>query len=85
MTLKSLEGQIKRAREGVPVWGKLPYGRTWLKESGWDVDTAKQQMIQHAAQDFLIGETITELEKDTGLSARQLLKLFGGGRETLGR
>ena len=80
MAEKSIRSKIELARQGKPGVGSLPYGRTYDKKTEeWGVDPVKQELIQRAARRFLEGATMTQLERETDLSARKLYKIFGGG------
>lgn len=72
---KSLDSKIKRANDGLPVCGKLPFGRTFDRQAGkWGVDPAKQALIQAIAKRYLAGESLPALALEHGLSVSNLTK-----------
>jgi site-specific DNA recombinase len=78
---KSIRSKIKKAQEGKPSVGNLPWGRTYDKDTQqWGVDAEKAKMIREAARDFVSGTvTMAQLEARTGLVFTQLYDLFRGG------
>jgi DNA invertase Pin-like site-specific DNA recombinase len=60
----SLEVRIKRARDGRPTSGKLPFGRTYSVKGGWGVDPDKHDMIRDVAERYLAGESLPDLAKE---------------------
>jgi len=75
---KSINSRIERARQGRPSSsGKLPYGRTWSEEAGWDTDPNAKQKINAAAQEYLstnIG--FEELGRKYGMNGSNLHKVL---------
>jgi DNA invertase Pin-like site-specific DNA recombinase len=58
-TKKSFESRIERAKRGIPTSGKLPFGRTFDKEtSKWGLDANKHAMIADIAARY-VAETET--------------------------
>ncbi len=75
--LKSITNRIHRARRGVPTGGKLPYGRTFDKETEtWGIDPEKQQKIQWAANRYLAGEPIVDIARSLGMNFSNLWKIL---------
>jgi len=67
---KSVQNRVERAKRGIPVVGKLPFGRTWTwddpltRQSGkWGIIKAKQKLIEELAHRYLAGEPIIKLAK----------------------
>lgn len=74
---KSLENRIERAKRGIPTGGKLPFGRTFNKETGkWGYDPQKRQMIQDCAKRYLAGEGIEDLATEYSVNASNLHKVL---------
>ena len=75
---KSLENRIKRAKRGIPVTGKLPYGRTFDKTKdgpdGWGIDDAKQRIVEDVARRYLAGESMEALAAELGVNHTSLHK-----------
>jgi hypothetical protein len=70
------------AKRGIPPVGKLPYGRTFDKESSrWGVNEEKKEMIQQSAKRYLEGESLPNIAKSFDLSLSTLwtvIKKTGG-------
>ncbi|MFO1095952.1 MAG: recombinase family protein [Planctomycetaceae bacterium] len=74
---KSLLNRIERARAGVPACGKLPYGRTYDRDTGkWGVDADKQRQIIEIARRYLAGESLPALARAYGHNHSNLHKLL---------
>ena len=72
--VKSLDSRISRAKKGGASCGKLPFGRTYDKETGqWGIDKAKHQMIKDVAKRYLAGGSITDLGIEYGMDGSGLL------------
>jgi site-specific DNA recombinase len=72
---KSLLNRIERAKRGIPTGGKLPFGRTFDKETEkWGVIAKKKRLIEHAAKRYLRGESIPNLAAELGMNASSLHK-----------
>jgi DNA invertase Pin-like site-specific DNA recombinase len=70
---KSLESRINRASRGWPAVGELPYGRTFdRKTERWNIDPAKQALVQEAARRYLAGEKVQVIASLVGMNATQL-------------
>jgi hypothetical protein len=64
-TKKAFENRIERAKRGIPTCGKLPFGRTFDKQTGqWVVDPEKQAMIRDIAERYLAGEKLWLLAQE---------------------
>ena len=56
---KSHINRLERAKTGRPTAGKLPFGRTFDKETGrWDLIPEKAAMIKDVAKRYLAGESM---------------------------
>jgi DNA invertase Pin-like site-specific DNA recombinase/uncharacterized protein YoxC len=76
-SLKSITNRIERARRGIPTSGKLPYGRTYNKDTNqWGIDSEKQKKIQWAAEQYLSGISIVEISKIIGMNFSNLWKIL---------
>lgn len=74
---KSIESRIKRASEGKPSSGKLPFGRTYDAKTGdWDIVPEKQQLIKTVADRYLGGESMAAIAKELGLNHANLHKVL---------
>lgn len=73
---KSIKSRIARAKRGIPTCGKLPFGRTWTAEDGWDVDPEKQAMVKDVAKRYLAGEKMPDLAKEYGVNHANLHKVL---------
>jgi DNA invertase Pin-like site-specific DNA recombinase len=74
---KSIENRIERARRGLPACGKLPYGRTFDRETEkWGIDPAKQAMIAAIAERYLAGESLSRLAREYRHNHANLCKLL---------
>jgi DNA invertase Pin-like site-specific DNA recombinase len=64
---KSIENKIERAKRGMPTAGKLPFARTYDKESGkWIINAEKHAMIRDIAERYLAGEQLFKLTQEYG-------------------
>ncbi len=71
--LKSIQNRIARARRGIPTGGKLPYGRTFDRESEqWGLDAEKVKKIEWAASQYLKGGKLPEIAKTLNMNASNL-------------
>ncbi|MDY6851763.1 MAG: recombinase family protein [Thermodesulfobacteriota bacterium] len=76
-TLKSIQNRIERAKRGLPVSGKLPYGRTFNKKTEkWGVDIRKAKDIRWAAKQYLAGKSIPETAKTLNMKKWHLWKVL---------
>jgi DNA invertase Pin-like site-specific DNA recombinase len=74
---KSMKNRIDRAREGKPVSGNLPFGRTFDKKtSQWSVDPIKHAMIQDCARRYLKGESMQSLADEYDLNLSTVHKVL---------
>ncbi|MGD0900143.1 MAG: recombinase family protein, partial [Thermoguttaceae bacterium] len=74
-TKKAFENRIERAKRGIPTCGKLPFGRTFDKQTGqWVVDPEKQAMIRDVAERYLAGEKLWSLAQEYGANYGNLCK-----------
>jgi len=62
-SLKSILTRIKRAQEGRPSSGALPFGRTWSEKDGWGIDEKKRAMMVVAARRYIAGDKVNEIAK----------------------
>jgi DNA invertase Pin-like site-specific DNA recombinase/Skp family chaperone for outer membrane proteins len=70
-----LENRISRGKRGIPTVGSLPYARTYNKETGeWKLDADKAKVIQQVAEDFLKGESLSEIATRLSMSYGSLRK-----------
>lgn len=72
---RSLKTRIKRAQEGKPACGKLPFGRTW-DGTNWGVDPKKQAIVVDVARRYLAGEALPKLAAEYGLNHSNLTKVL---------
>jgi site-specific DNA recombinase len=64
----SLLSRIKRAREGRPTAGNLPFGRTWDRGPGWGLDPEKVAKVKDIARRYLAGERLRSLAREYGIA-----------------
>jgi site-specific DNA recombinase len=70
-----LENRIARGRRGIPTVGSLPYARTFIKETGeWKLDEDKAEIIRKVAEEFLDGESLSDIAKRLSMSYFTLRK-----------
>jgi DNA invertase Pin-like site-specific DNA recombinase len=70
---KSTESRIKRAKAGQPSSGRLPWGRTYDKQTKqWGIDEAKQRLIRVLAKRYIAGESMAKLADETGMTQSTL-------------
>jgi DNA invertase Pin-like site-specific DNA recombinase len=76
--LKSLTSRIERAKRGLPGAGKLPFGRTFNKEtSTWGLDEEKLKDIKWAAVQYLEhNKTVSEIASTLGMNSSNLWKVL---------
>lgn len=73
----SLENRIGRARRGIPVAGKLPFGRTYNKDTNkWGINKEQQRVIQRAARKYLKGESLATVAEREGMNYANLHKIL---------
>lgn len=74
---KSIENRIERARDGKPVSGKLPWGRTYdKKEQKWGLVKGAKDDIERAAQRYLAGESLKKIAPSLGMKHWNLTKVL---------
>jgi DNA invertase Pin-like site-specific DNA recombinase len=72
---KSLLNRINRAKRGVPTCGKLPFGRTFDRQTDqWGIVAEKKAMIDDVAKRYLVGEPLPQLAKEYGVNHSSLHK-----------
>lgn len=72
---KSLLNRIERARRGIPTGGKLPFGRTFNKQTEkWGTDDTKKELIDEVARRYLAGESMEKLAYEKGMNHQSLHK-----------
>lgn len=72
---KSLENRIARAKRGIPTGGKLPYGRTFDRNTEkWGIDPEKKAFIEEVARRYLAGESMQKLAAEHGVNHASLHK-----------
>lgn len=72
---RMIGGKIQRARTNVPTTGRLPWGRTFDRETGkWGIDADKQKLIRDIAERYVAGESLEALAAESPLSYSQLWK-----------
>ncbi len=75
--LKSITNRINRARRNVPTAGKLPYGRTFDRQTEkWGIDPEKHKKIQWASEQYLDGMSIVEIGKVLEMNYVNLWKIM---------
>ena len=75
--LKSITNRIEKARRGIPTGGKLPYGRTYNKETNkWGIDSEKKKNIEWAAKEYLNGKSVVKLSNVLGMGFTNLWKIL---------
>jgi site-specific DNA recombinase len=76
-SLKSITNRINRAKRNIPTSGKLPFGRTFDKETKeWRIDPEKHKQIKWAAEQYLSGESIVKISKTLGMNFTNLWKIL---------
>ena len=77
---KSLEMRIHRAKRGLPTCGKLPYGRTFNKDTGkWSIIPKTQAILQDVATRYLNGESMGDLSREYNINQSFLHKTLTTG------
>ncbi len=72
-----LENRIARGRRGLPTGGRVPYGRTYNKDTDtWTLDQSAARKIQQAADDLIAGEKLRDIAKRAGLNYKHLLDIL---------
>jgi len=73
----SIDSRIKNAKEGKPSAGKLPWGRTYDKETKkWGIDLEKKQIIEQIANEYLEGGKGKEIAKKYGINYSPMMKVL---------
>lgn len=76
-SLKSIQNRIDRAKDGKPVSGKLPWGRTYDKEAEkWGLKEGAKDDIARAAQRYLAGESLKAIAPSLGMKHWNLIKIL---------
>jgi site-specific DNA recombinase len=66
---KSLQNRIERAKRGWPTCGKLPFGRTFDRETGkWGIDANIRAMMEDVAARYLAGESMENLASEYSIN-----------------
>jgi hypothetical protein len=74
---KSMLNRIERVKRNIPTGGKLPFGRTYNKQSGlWGIDKEKVKNILWAAEHYLKGESLPKLAKTLNMNPPNLWKIL---------
>jgi len=74
---KSLESRIHRAMRNLSACGKLPFGRTFSRETGkWGIDPDKQRIVQDVAERYIAGESIASLADEYRMNHASLHKIL---------
>jgi DNA invertase Pin-like site-specific DNA recombinase len=73
---KTLQSKVSRAKGGLPACGRLPYGRTYSKETGWGLDPDKHALIKEAARRYLAGGKLTQIADSMGWFLSHLYKVL---------
>jgi DNA invertase Pin-like site-specific DNA recombinase len=75
----AMENQIKRAQRGLPSCGRLPFGRTFDKETEtWGIDPEKKRVMAEIARRYLADESLPELAKEYGFAHAWLARTLRG-------
>jgi DNA invertase Pin-like site-specific DNA recombinase len=70
---RTKKGKIKKARQGAPMSGMLPFGRIWnKKDQVWTIDQTKHAIVQDSARRYLQGESIKSLAREYNLDPSNL-------------
>lgn len=76
-TRKSILSKISLAKQGIPSFGKLPYGRTYdRKTNQWGIDEKKKGIVEDAAKRYLSGESKDSIATSYNMYPANLLKLL---------
>jgi DNA invertase Pin-like site-specific DNA recombinase len=78
---KSLNNRIHRAERGLPACGKLPFGRTFVRDKKedngkWGLDEDKKTDIEDIATRYLAGEKLSMLAEEYGMNHANLHKIL---------
>jgi len=75
--LKSARNRISRLKRGIPSVGKIPFGRIWNKSTqSWTVDELKKKRIEHAADRYIAGDSLTDIADSMGRTTSNLHKIL---------
>lgn len=75
---KAMVNRIERAKRGIPTNGRLPFGRTFDRESGtWGVETDAKAMAEDVAARYLGGESLQRLADEYGVEYSRLCVTLG--------
>lgn len=73
----TLENRIARGKRGIPTSGAMPYGRTYIKETGvWLLDENKAHIIRDIAEEYLNGGKLLTIAKREKMSYVNLVKIL---------
>ena len=62
---KSHENRLERAKKGIPTAGKLPFGRTFDKDTNqWGIIPEKEAMVKDVAKRYLAGESMLTISAE---------------------
>jgi site-specific DNA recombinase len=79
---KSQENRIARAERNIPTAGQEPFGRIFNRNtSKWEIDHAKQKMIEEVATRYIAGESLRAMTKEFNCCPSNLTYIL---REKLG-
>ena len=74
---KSILNRIERTKRGVPSTGRLPYGRTFDKQTEtWGIDHEKQKIIERAAKEYLNDQKGPDIAKKYGFFYPNLMRIL---------
>jgi len=77
ITKESRRSKVKRAKDGKPSCGKLPFGRTYNKNTGkWDIDLTAKARIEDAARRYLAGEKLSDVANEYSMDASGLHRIL---------
>jgi len=74
-TSSSMASKLKLAKENIPRFGNLPFGRKY-EDGKWKIIPEQQQKIQQAAEMFVAGEKMNVISKRVNIAKPQLYKIF---------
>ena len=74
---KSIINRIELAKRGIPVAGKLPYGRTYNEKTNqWSIDKKKKEIVKDAAERYISGESMESIAVSHNMNTSNLHKLL---------
>ena len=74
---RTRRGKIKKAKQGIPTTGKLPFARSYDKLTGqWSLDKDMADQLRTGAKEYLDGKRLQDIADELNIGYSNLVKIF---------